>query len=670
MTGKTFEIQVQDDHLQRISQVRKPILAVAELIWNAVDADADCIDVVLHDDNLGGFKTIEVADNGHGIPYPDAEDLFSRLGGSWKQGGHRSHEKRRILHGKEGRGRFRAFALGRVVDWHVCYVASEGLRAYRIAMVKDHLKRVQVDDEAPAGAGHHRGVTVMVSELDREFRSLSNPGVTNELAQIFALYLRQYPTVRIYYAGTLIDPHSVEDHTQQYPLPAITTNDGDTFDASLEIVEWRMPSERRMYFCDGSGFPLDDSQPGIQAPGFSFTAYLKSDYFSKLLAENRLEIANLDTPTSKVLEAAKETMRDHFRRRASEKALGLVAEWQREKVYPYEGQPATAIEEAERQVFNVVALNVNHFLPKFQESDEKNKRLQLRLLRHSIQHAPADLSKILTEVLDLPVEKQQELADLLDRTTLAHIIGASKIIADRLEFLQGLETLVFDAEFKHAVRERTQLHRIVAENAWMFGEQYHLSVDDQSLTEVLKKHIADRGREVEIDEPVMRADGTRGIVDLMFSRNIQLAGSAEREHLIVELKRPDVKIDAEAAAQIESYAFAVADDERFRSVPAKWVFWAASSDIDQVVARKVSQKDRARGILFQDEEQRITIWVKTWSQIVNDCKARLRFFAEKLNYTPDRDSSLAHLKTTYHKYLADLFAAKVEDIELAKASEE
>lgn len=420
-----------------------------------------------------------------------------------------------------------------------------------------------------------------------------------------------------------------------------------------------------MYFCDGSGFPLDDSQPGIQAPGFSFTAYLKSDYFSKLLAENRLEIANLDTPTSKVLEAAKETMRDHFRRRASEKALGLVAEWQREKVYPYEGQPATAIEEAERQVFNVVALNVNHFLPTFQDSDEKNKRLQLRLLRHSIQHAPADLSKILTEVLDLPVEKRQELADLLDRTTLAHIIGASKLIADRLEFLQGLETLVFDAEFKHAVRERTQLHRIVAENAWMFGEQYHLSVDDQSLTEVLKKHIADRGREVEIDEPVMRADGTRGIVDLMFSRNIQLAGSAEREHLIVELKRPDVKINAEAAAQIESYAFAVADDERFRSVPAKWLFWAVSSDIDQVVARKVSQKDRARGILFQDEEQRITIWVKTWSQIVNDCKARLRFFAEKLNYTPDRDSSLSHLKTTYHKYLADLFAAKVEDIEPA-----
>lgn len=70
MTAKTFEIQVQDDHLQRISQVRKPILAVAELIRNAVDADADRIDVVLHDDNLGGLKAIEVADNGHGCRTP------------------------------------------------------------------------------------------------------------------------------------------------------------------------------------------------------------------------------------------------------------------------------------------------------------------------------------------------------------------------------------------------------------------------------------------------------------------------------------------------------------------------------------------------------------------------------------------------------------------------
>jgi hypothetical protein len=667
MTAKTFEIQVQDDHLQRIAQVRKPILAVAELVWNALDADADRVDVLLRENPLGGLAAIEVVDNGHGIPYPESEDLFSRLGGSWKQGGFRSHEQHRILHGKEGRGRFRAFALGRVVDWHVCYRATDGLRTYRISMVKDQLKRVEVDSEKLASPDRTRGVTVIVSELDRDFRSLREPAILEELAQIFALYLRQYPYVKFHYNGTLIDPKSVEEHAERYPLPNIVTQDGETFLASFEVVEWRMPAERRLYFCDGEGFPLDEMSPGVQAPGFNFSAYLKSDYFAKLASESRLTIATLDKPTTEILAITRESLRDHFRRRASEKAAGLVAQWEREDIYPYKGAPTTAVEEAERQVFNVVALNVNHYLPAFQSADDKTKRFQLRLLRHAVESAPADLSRILTEVLDLPIEKRTELANLLDRTTLSHIISASKIITDRLEFLRGLETLVFDETLKHTVRERTQLHRIVAENTWMFGEQYHLSVDDQSLTEVLKKHLASTGREVEIDAPVKRADGSRGIVDLMFSRNIQLAGSEEREHLVVELKRPNVAIDADVSAQIKSYAFAVADDERFRAVPAKWVFWAVSSDMDRVVAREVSQRDRARGILFQDDEQRITIWVKTWSQIINDCKARLRFFADKLNYAPDRDASLEHLRTTYHKYLADLFAVTVDSDD--KASE-
>ena len=659
MTAKTFQIQVQDDHLERIAQTRKPILALAELIWNAVDADATCINVTLIDDDLKGLKAIEVADNGHGIPYAEAEEMFSRLGGSWKQSRLHSIEEKRILHGKEGRGRFRAFSLGRVVDWDVRAASPLGaLQRYRMSMIKDHLRRVEISDAAPVADGTGRGVTVTVSEPENDFRSLHNETAPNDLAQIFALYLRQYPKVQIFYSSTIIDPRSVEELSTSYSLPEITTADDRKFSASLEIVEWRIKAQRRLFFCDANGFPLDETSPGIQAPGFEFTAYLKSNYFSELLASNVLDLANMDPAVDLCLSAAKEVMREHFRKRAAEKAAGLVEEWRKEKIYPYEGEPTNVVEKAEREVFNVLALNVNTYLPEFSTSDGKSKRFQFRLLRQAVEHAPADLARIINEVLDLPTDKRQELAQLLDRTTLAAIISASRLVADRLEFLRGLETLVFDTDLKDKVRERTQLHRIIAENSWMFGEQYHLSVDDQSLTEVLKKHIQAKGRDVAIDAPVTRADGSRGIVDLMFSRNIQLTGAEDREHLVVELKRPNVRIDSDVAAQVESYAFAVADDERFRAVPAKWVFWAVSNDMDQVVARKVSQKDRANGILFQDEEQRITIWVKTWSQVINDCRARLRFFEEKLNYTPDRDSSLEHLSSTYQKYLADLFTAK------------
>ncbi len=73
----------------------------------------------------------------------------------------------------------------------------------------------------------------------------------------------------------------------------------------------------------------------------------------------------------------------------------------------------------EREVFNVLALNVNTYLPDFPTSDDKTKRFQFRLLRQAVERAPAELARIVNEVLDLPKDRRQELAGLLDRTTLA-----------------------------------------------------------------------------------------------------------------------------------------------------------------------------------------------------------------------------------------------------------
>ena len=44
MVDTTFEIEVQDDHVEKVSQTRKPILALSELIWNALDG----LNVIVH----------------------------------------------------------------------------------------------------------------------------------------------------------------------------------------------------------------------------------------------------------------------------------------------------------------------------------------------------------------------------------------------------------------------------------------------------------------------------------------------------------------------------------------------------------------------------------------------------------------------------------------------
>jgi hypothetical protein len=661
MATTTFEIQVQDDHVEKVARTNKPMLALSELIWNSLDADAMRVTITLETDALNGLSAIEVDDNGHGIPRSDIETLFKKLGGSWKKSRRYTNERQRLLHGKEGKGRLRAFSLGRVVDWTIRYKEDGQLLTYPVRMVKEKPRHGEIDDPTLSPKSNSTGVTVRITELLSNFRSLSKEDAPADLAAIFALYLRQHPGIEISINGALLDPASVVDLSKEYLLPEIKSTSGKTYPAALEVVEWKVRTPRKLFLCNADGFPIDEQAPGVTAPSFEFSAYLKCDYFTELQDTNSIDLAGMDPQVPGVLAAARAALRDHFRKRSAERATGLVAEWREQKVYPFEEAPKDAIEEAERQVFDLVALSINTYLPDFAETDLKTKRLQLRLLRQAIERGADDLNTILIEVLDLPAERRKELAALLSRTTLTSVITASRIIADRLTFLKGLETLVFDDEFKDRVLERTQLHRIVAENSWLFGEQYHLSVDDQSLTEVLKKHIELQHREVQIDEPVRRADGRRGIVDLMYSRNTSIAGSAEREHLVVELKRPKIPIDTDATNQVESYAFAVADDERFRDVNVRWVFWAISTDIDANVRRKTKQRDRQPGILHQDDAQRITIWVKTWGQIINDARVRLQFMADKLAIAPDRDQSLAYLKATYPKYLAELFSEGAAD---------
>ena len=78
---QTLTVEVAQDHIDSLSKAKKPILALAELIWNSVDADATQVDVRLNRNSLNGIDAIEVSDNGLGITMVDAQAGFGHLGG-------------------------------------------------------------------------------------------------------------------------------------------------------------------------------------------------------------------------------------------------------------------------------------------------------------------------------------------------------------------------------------------------------------------------------------------------------------------------------------------------------------------------------------------------------------------------------------------------------------
>jgi len=644
-------VTLKPDYLERIASRKSPLAAVAELIWNALDGDATRVEVRTILNDLGGLQAVQVSDNGHGIEYDQAVHAFGSLGDSWKRRAHQSPRGRR-LHGRAGEGRFSVFAIGRVVEWQTRWKSDATGQAYEIRGLADDVGTFEITDPVSADAPT-TGTTVIIAEPLRHFTSLIGDTARQRLAELFALYLRQYPGVEIVYDGVRIDPATVEQHCEEYEVPEVTAEDGRRLTAQLTVIEWTHRVERALFLCDAGGFALAWRPVGIHAPGYDFTAYLKSEFVRDCEQDHVLELDEMHPDLSRLVDSAKGVLRDHFRRRMASDAQAVVEAWKTQAIYPYQGLPRDTVEEVERQVFDVVALNVNQYLPDFATADPKSKRLSFRMLRTAIERSPQDVRRIIQEVLDLPKEKQEELAWLLERTTLSAIINASKLVGDRLEFLQGLETLVFDPDQKKGVLERKHLHRLVAENTWLFGEQYHLTVDDQSLTEVLRRHLHLLGDEVVLlDDPVTVGDGSPGIVDLMLSRRVPHSRRDQLDHLVVELKRPTQRIDGDVVAQTEKYAHAVARDPRFGETRAHWTFWSLSSEIHDAVRWKVShQSDRPDGLLVKLERPSLEIWVKTWGEVIESARARLRFFEETLEYMATHDTGLAYLRQTYAKYL-------------------
>ena len=380
---------------------------------------------------------------------------------------------------------------------------------------------------------------------------------------------------------------------------------------------------------------------------FHFTAYLKSSFITKLHGDAQLDLAEMNPFLNTCVEEARETVKAYFRDRAAERARTVVEEWKAENIYPYEGEAASPLEDVERKVFDILAVTASDYMPDFVNTPPKKKAFDLRMLRTAIARSPEDLQIIMNEVLGLPKRKQRELAQLLQEASLSSIITAAKIVADRLTFLAGLEQILFDSDMKKRLKERSQLHKIIEDNTWLFGEEYNLSVSDRGLTAVLEKHRKILGDDIVIDKPVKHVSQERGIVDLMLSRALRRHRADELEHLIVELKRPRVKIGDKELTQIAKYAISVAADERFRSVDGvKWTFWAISDDVAQYAAYRMGEG----GVV--SSKANILVGIKTWGQIIEENKARLQFFQERLEHQVDDEAALTHLQQKYESFLA------------------
>lgn len=648
-----ISVQAKQDFLKSMTANVTPLAAVSELIWNGFDAGAQHVKVILEPNELQGLHAIRVSDDGDGIDRSQLDALFGGLGDSWKAKNQRY--KGRALHGKKGKGRFRAFALGESVEWRTTYLDGKSFKSYTITGRASQMTGFRASPTTDAETAV-LGTEVVVENLESNLPSLTKDSASLEITKQFAAYLTETPGLTLYYDGTKIDPATVQSHKEDIHLGDVELQGGKRVPVAITIIEWSVPTDRMFELCDKAGVSLHEVPvgPQIKAPGYNFTIYVKSDHFRDLDSAGSLALSDLSQDVTDILTAVKGKVREHFRRRILQHRSETIQRWKDEKIYPYEDKADVhASEQIERQVFDILALNVEDHLPAFDEAPSKSRRFTFRLLAQAIRENPDSVRTIMDEVLNLRKDEQDDLATLLRKTTLSKIITSAKIVADRLNFVEALSDLLFNKESKKRLLERDQLHKALEVESWIFKEDFNLAGSEKTLEAALAIYMEKLGQreDEEVDnDPVLREGDKGGRIDLMLARSIQPTEGAH-EYLVVELKRPSQNINSTVLGQIKSYAFAVAADARFHQKKTKWIFMVVANDIDDFARKEIKQKDRAEGIAYQADDSSITVWAKTWSEILNDARARLNFFSQQLDYQADSDSELDYLKRAHSKYI-------------------
>lgn len=634
-----IRLEAGADHVEALAHERNPVQAVVELVWNSLDAEAHEVRVGLLRNDADGIIGVTVEDDGHGISRDEIDSAFKWVGNSWKRGAQTTKGvEARPLHGKRGQGRLRAFALGTTVRWTSVADDAAGKR-YRCEVSATVPDRNNFSGPEPVETTGNTGTRFEATGRDNLNR-LDTDTARELLTAALAPYLMAYPKVSVVYDSRTINP---ADKIERDVSETVSwQHEGMDYEATLRIIEWKGGKGRTLHLCDDSGVPIDD-MPATPAADFRYAAYvlwceMPQHAREWMLAPMEQEPSVLGA----LLKAVNARLSDYFDERRDEQRRELVESWKEDDTYPYKDVPNSEEQKVEQATFDVVATAIRRHMPKKREQ----RRLTLGLLKDTLQRHPAGLGSLLDQFIGLSIEEKNQLTRLLERSSLARLIAANTSVTNRLDFLAALRLMIFDNEASVVVKERKHLHTMLESELWVFGEQFNMMFSERGLSHALQQHLAMLGRDPKEAGKVRLTDGGTGRLDLMLS-----AKTKEHDrirHLVVELKAPAVKATDTEASQIKKYARAVVANPQFADMRSEWDFILLVTDYDESVRGDINQEGRPSGILDQsridpNSPVNYRVWVKKWSEVLDEAGRRLDFYQQSLNHDPTFDDVRAYL---------------------------
>lgn len=197
-----------------------------------------------------------------------------------------------------------------------------------------------------------------------------------------------------------------------------------------------------------------------------------------------------------------------------------------------------------------------------------------------------------------------------------------------------MKTLIYDLE--KFTNEREHIQKVIEDNYWLFGEQYHLVSADKNFEVLLNNYFSHleikntTPEKIETKEKLKRPD-----IFICRKSDVPDPNSNDltiEENIIVELKRPSVVIGNEQFQQVERYLRIIIEEERFNSSYRNWKFILVGKKVDSYITDLYeNQKVKGKKFLVQSIRN-YEIYAMTWDDLFKLFEIKHNHLINKLDF--------------------------------------
>ncbi|WP_291143373.1 ATP-binding protein [Flavobacterium sp. UBA7680] len=622
--------------------------AFKELLNNSIQANSKNIRIeIKYNDSLtckSSIEKITIIDDGHGVSKNNFKNTILEIGTNVKEKG-------------QGIGRFSSFQIGELMKIDtVAFDENEnkfskvlfGIDTTDLKDISLENVELKVDYDYLDGKNHNSYYKVEIENLHHNIQTkpLNKNKITSNFLEnnIAQSLFENYPyeifnnTVSFFVNGNKLEK---ENFVLEKPsIKTITYTDKKGTNHLINFYFYNIKSNLKkvkvFFQTDNAGVKSVAHEYTYSSDWYTpdlgtWFIYVDSDFFDLDLFRN-LDLETLgEEEIKKLKNEIKDTINEFFKSR-NQKFDKFISNLENDKFYPYkERKPASTSQEV---VFKKIAylLEDEHHLIK---EDNKIRNFLYPLLDKAI--SDGNIEYLFSKILKLSDESLLKFNSLLQKTDLEDVIQFASQVSEKLEFLNFLHELAY-GEISKVLKERSQLHKIIENELWVFGENYngtpHLWSDKKIGNILNQLHDTFLNYEpTKEDENLIEENNLDDITDLFFY-NEKITDSDEREIMVVELKSPKCAIGLKEINQIDRYAFTLEQHSALPAEKVKYKLILISSKLNAYAKSKVkSQREIYKEIPFlfdKKTDKNIEVYVMTWSEIIELNKRKLGYLHKQL----------------------------------------